>query len=51
MELVASGGIRSLADLDILAKKGLSGAIIGKAIYEGAIEPKALAAWQASRGV
>lgn len=51
MELVASGGIRSLTDLDILAEKGLSGAIIGKAMYEGAIEPKALAAWQASQGV
>lgn len=51
MELIASGGIRSLADLDILVEKGLSGAIIGKAMYEGAIEPKSLAAWQASQGV
>jgi phosphoribosylformimino-5-aminoimidazole carboxamide ribotide isomerase len=36
--LIASGGIRSLADLQELAKQPIEGAIIGKALYMGAIE-------------
>ncbi len=47
IELIASGGIRSLGDLEVLSRAGLSGAIIGKAIYEGAIDIVRLAAWQA----
>jgi len=43
LELVASGGIHSLKDLDELEKIGCSAAIVGKAIYEGAIELKKLA--------
>ena len=35
--LIASGGISSLQDLEDLKKIGCSGAIIGKAIYEGKI--------------
>ncbi len=35
MRLVASGGVSSLDDLRRLAAQGLSGAIIGKALYEG----------------
>ncbi|MDD2297156.1 MAG: 1-(5-phosphoribosyl)-5-[(5-phosphoribosylamino)methylideneamino] imidazole-4-carboxamide isomerase [Sphaerochaetaceae bacterium] len=46
LELIASGGVRSLADLDELDQAGLAGAIIGKALYEGVIEIPALAAWQ-----
>ena len=38
VELVASGGIRSIADLEACAKTGCAGAIVGKAIYEGAID-------------
>jgi len=45
--LVASGGIRDLADLDTLAELRMDGAIVGKAIYEGHITPAALAAWKA----
>lgn len=37
MALIASGGISSLQDLEDLKKLGCSGAIIGKAIYEGKI--------------
>jgi phosphoribosylformimino-5-aminoimidazole carboxamide ribotide isomerase len=37
IELVASGGITSLKDLMQLQKSGCSGAIVGKAIYEGTI--------------
>ncbi|MEM9052986.1 MAG: 1-(5-phosphoribosyl)-5-[(5-phosphoribosylamino)methylideneamino]imidazole-4-carboxamide isomerase [Bacteroidota bacterium] len=38
IELIASGGIRSIDDLEELKEMGLHGAIIGKAIYEGRIE-------------
>jgi phosphoribosylformimino-5-aminoimidazole carboxamide ribotide isomerase len=37
IDLIASGGISSLADLDQLKEIGCSGAIIGKAIYENKI--------------
>jgi phosphoribosylformimino-5-aminoimidazole carboxamide ribotide isomerase len=42
MNLVASGGIRHIEDLEKLIGIGLEGAIIGKAIYEGAIALKDL---------
>ncbi|PJJ60410.1 1-(5-phosphoribosyl)-5-[(5-phosphoribosylamino)methylideneamino]imidazole-4-carboxamide isomerase [Hymenobacter chitinivorans] len=35
--LVASGGVTTLADVEVLAEVGMHGAIIGKAIYEGTI--------------
>lgn len=50
MDLIASGGIRSLSDLDVLQKIGLDGAIVGRAIYEGAVGPAELAAWQTAAG-
>ncbi|MDB5235989.1 MAG: 1-(5-phosphoribosyl)-5-((5-phosphoribosylamino)methylideneamino)imidazole-4-carboxamide isomerase [Hymenobacter sp.] len=34
---VASGGVTTISDLEILAEAGLHGAIIGKALYEGTI--------------
>ncbi len=34
LNLIASGGVSSLADLDVLKSVGCSGAIVGKAIYE-----------------
>ncbi len=42
MKLVASGGVNSIEDLKGLAKSGLEGAIVGKAIYEGRISLKEL---------
>lgn len=42
VRLIASGGIRSLEDLDELSVAGCHGAIIGKAIYEGKIKPEEL---------
>ena len=45
LELIASGGVSSLEELDLLAQAGLSGAIVGKAIYEGTIKLDELAAW------
>jgi phosphoribosylformimino-5-aminoimidazole carboxamide ribotide isomerase len=35
--LIASGGVSSLADLRAIAALGVEGAIIGKALYTGAI--------------
>ncbi|MGH2478556.1 MAG: HisA/HisF-related TIM barrel protein, partial [Ktedonobacteraceae bacterium] len=37
-EVIASGGIRSLEDLQRLNRMGCAGAIIGKALYTGAID-------------
>ncbi|SRR6266487_1821742 len=36
--LIASGGVRSLADLHALSELGVEGAIIGKALYTGDID-------------
>lgn len=36
--LIASGGVSSLADLQALALSGVEGAIVGKAIYTGAVD-------------
>ena len=38
LNIVASGGVSSLEDLKVLEKIGVYGAIIGKAIYTGAID-------------
>ncbi len=35
LELIASGGVSSRADLDLLAAAGCRAAIVGKALYEG----------------
>ena len=37
IKLIASGGVSSIHDLEILQNIGCDGAIIGKAIYEGRI--------------
>lgn len=42
LSLIASGGISSMEDLDDLKRQGCSGAIIGKALYEGKITLKEL---------
>ena len=44
LHFIASGGIRSLSDISMLEEAGCKGAIIGKAIYEGKITLKELAA-------
>ena len=36
-QLIASGGVTTIADLEALAASGVAGAIIGKALYEGTI--------------
>lgn len=43
LQLIASGGVSSLEDLQVLEKVGCSAAIIGKAIYENKITLSALA--------
>lgn len=42
LQLTASGGVSSIADLDALLEAGCSGAIVGKAIYEHRIGLDAL---------
>jgi len=42
IDLIASGGVSSIGDLEALKSKGCKGAIIGKAIYEGYISLKEL---------
>ena len=42
--VIASGGVSSLADIEALKareKDGIAGAIIGRALYDGSIDPKA----------
>ncbi|GAY25801.1 1-(5-phosphoribosyl)-5-[(5-phosphoribosylamino) methylideneamino] imidazole-4-carboxamide isomerase [Desulfurococcaceae archaeon AG1] len=41
--VVYSGGVQGIGDLEILAKEGFRGVVIGKAFYEGLIDPKDLA--------
>ena len=38
MQIVASGGVSSMADVQALADMGLYGAIVGKAYYTGAVD-------------
>ena len=38
IDIVASGGVSSLDDIAALQKMGLYGAILGKAVYTGAID-------------
>ncbi len=42
VHLIASGGISTLNDLDVLKTAGCEGAILGKAVYEGKIKLKDL---------
>lgn len=42
INLIASGGITTIADIEELTETGCEGAIIGKAIYEGRIDLKTL---------
>ncbi|MGB3618797.1 MAG: 1-(5-phosphoribosyl)-5-[(5-phosphoribosylamino)methylideneamino]imidazole-4-carboxamide isomerase [Catalinimonas sp.] len=43
--LVASGGVSGPADLDALAEVGVWGVIVGKALYEGHLQPEELERW------
>ena len=38
LQLIASGGVSSISDLELLAEMNLYGVIVGKAIYEGRIQ-------------
>jgi len=41
--LLASGGIRDIDDLHELARRGVAGAVLGMALYTGALDPRATA--------
>lgn len=45
LHLVASGGVSSMEDLNLLKSIGCKGAIVGKAIYEGKIDLKVLSSF------
>ena len=44
LNIIASGGVSNMSDLEILADMGLFGVIVGKAIYEGRVTLKELMA-------
>jgi phosphoribosylformimino-5-aminoimidazole carboxamide ribotide isomerase len=48
LQLVASGGVSTMADLQALASIGCHGAILGKAIYEGRVTLDALSHFPSS---
>lgn len=50
LELIASGGVTYIDELDKLTAAGLHGAIIGKAIYEGTISLESLRTWIEKNG-
>jgi phosphoribosylformimino-5-aminoimidazole carboxamide ribotide isomerase len=41
--ILVAGGVASLRDLNALAGLGATGAIIGMALYTGALDPRAVA--------
>ena len=43
LPLYASGGIAALSDLRVLAGLGVTGAILGMALYVGTLDPRAVA--------
>ncbi len=44
LNIIASGGVSNMSDIEILADMGLFGVIVGKAIYEGRVTLKELIA-------
>lgn len=50
LDVIASGGVSSMEDLENLYKNGIQGAIIGKALYENRIHlPEAIARYEARK--
>ena len=41
--VLASGGVTTMNDLRALADRGVAGAVIGMALYTGALDPRAVA--------
>ena len=48
--LVASGGIRGMADIELLDDAGIDGVIVGKAIYEHRIDLKDIETYLVNKG-
>lgn len=46
LNIIASGGVSSMEDIEVLSKMNLYGAIVGKAIYTGAIDLAEAIAYQ-----
>lgn len=45
LNIIASGGITSLSDLELLSKTNIGGAIVGKALYEGFLKINDIKKW------
>ena len=45
LQIIASGGVSNMADIEKLAEMNLFGVIVGKAIYEGRVTLKELQAF------
>lgn len=50
IQLVASGGVSSLADIEQLLALGVFGTIVGTALYDGSINLASLKQWDADEG-
>jgi len=42
LKVIASGGVSAIQDVEAVREAGLAGAIVGRALYEGAIDPLTL---------
>ena len=42
LQVIASGGVSAMADIEAARAAGLAGVIVGRALYEGAIDPLSL---------
>lgn len=49
MQLIASGGVSSMSDVDELQRHGIPGVIVGKAIYENRITLQEITAFNLNR--
>jgi phosphoribosylformimino-5-aminoimidazole carboxamide ribonucleotide (ProFAR) isomerase len=47
--VIASGGVGQLEEVRQARQAGLAGCIVGRALYEGAIDPRALFALESDR--
>jgi phosphoribosylformimino-5-aminoimidazole carboxamide ribotide isomerase len=45
IQIIASGGVSNLGDIEMLAEMNLFGVIVGKAIYEGKVTLAELQRW------
>lgn len=49
VEMIASGGVASLRDIELLACAGVRGVVVGRALYEGQLSLRELQAWNSKK--